>query len=137
MGRVKGMEQAVNDGQEAQAPGDKVPVLEEKQQRQIENHRGGNRHPGAFVAALLFAFVHQQAMGVVNGDGGEHDDVGAGEVGVGLVEAQHASDTEGGGKEHADKAEVDLAAEKHDDDGDNEEQGDDQLGTHNNSSFYL
>ena len=69
-----GQRQAVNDGQEAQAPGDKVPVLEEKQQRQIENHRGGNRHPGAFVAALLFAFVHQQAMGVVNGDGGEHDD---------------------------------------------------------------
>ena len=54
--------------------GDKIPVFEEEQQRQVEHHRRGHRQPGAFVVASLLAPGDQHAVGVVDGDGGEHDE---------------------------------------------------------------
>ena len=62
------------EAQGRQAAGQKVPVLEEKQQGQVEDHRRGHRHPRSPVVPLLLALVHQHAVGVVDGDGGEHDD---------------------------------------------------------------
>ena len=57
-----------------QAPGHKVPVFEKEQQRQVENHGRGHRPAGRPVIAAPLAAFHQHAVGVVNGNGGKHDE---------------------------------------------------------------
>ena len=57
-----------------QIGGNEVPVLEEEQQGQIEDDRTGNGGFCPLEVALVLAPGDQHAVGVVNGDGGEHDD---------------------------------------------------------------
>ena len=54
--------------------GDKVPVLEEEQQGQVEHDGGGHRHPGTPIVVPPLAAFYQQAVGIVDGGGQEHDD---------------------------------------------------------------
>ena len=50
----------------------KVPYLKKPSSSQVEDHRLGHEPPGLFVIAPVL--LHQQAVGVVDGDGEEHDD---------------------------------------------------------------
>ena len=77
-GLPPGHGQIVDHRQEARAdggkaPGDEVPVLEEAQQGQVEDHRRGHRHPGTPVIAFCFTPGDNPPVGVVDGDGQEHD----------------------------------------------------------------
>ena len=74
-----GQGEAVNDGQEAQArrcqaAGDEVVILEEAQQQQVEHYRRGHRHARAPVIARRLAAGDDAPVGVVDGDGEEHDE---------------------------------------------------------------
>ena len=50
---------------------EEVPVFEEKEDGQVADHRRGHRAPGQAVPAP--PALHQAAVGVVHGDGEEHD----------------------------------------------------------------
>ena len=54
--------------------GQEVPILEEEQQGQIEEYRGGHRRPCAPVVSSLLTAGDEYAVGVIDGDGGEHDE---------------------------------------------------------------
>ncbi len=74
-----GQGEAVDDGQEAQAhrrqaAGDEVIILEEAQQQKVEHHRRGHRQPGPPVIAFGFTPGDDPPVGVVDGDGQEHDE---------------------------------------------------------------
>ena len=49
-----------------------VPVLEKAQKQQVEHHRLPHKPPGLFVIGPVL--LHQQAMGVVDENGEEHDE---------------------------------------------------------------
>ena len=66
-----------------------------------------------------------------NEHGTDHDNVGAGEVGVCVLEAQHTGGAQERGTEHADPAEIELAAQEHDHDHKQCDKGQDQMDTHN------
>ena len=57
-----------------QSSSGKVPVFEEEQNAQIENHRGSHGEFCACVVSFFFAPVYDQTVGVVNSDGYQHDE---------------------------------------------------------------
>ena len=58
--------------QGVQVLGKERPVLEKAQEQQVEDHRLGHEPPG--LPVIVPVLLHQQAVGVVDGDGEEHDD---------------------------------------------------------------
>ena len=59
-------------GQQKQVVRQEVPILEKAQKQQVEYHRLRHEPPGLFVVVPVL--LHQQAVGIVNEDGEEHDD---------------------------------------------------------------
>ena len=59
-------------GKQGKIGGQEVPVFEKPQEQQVEHHRLPHEPPGFFV--VLPVLFHQQAVDIVNEDGGEHDD---------------------------------------------------------------
>ena len=51
-----------------------VFMSEEKQQREVKHHRRRYRHARTFVVAALLAARDEHTVGIVDGDGGKHDE---------------------------------------------------------------